>query len=729
MEKKITALCITLIASSLSAEEYHVSPGGLDSNTGSKSAPFKTISAAAAIAQPGDVITVHEGIYRERVNPPRGGTSDEQRITYRAADGEEVVIKGSEVVTGWTRAGNDVWQVVLPNSFFGDFNPFGDLIQGHWFNGRGRKHHTGAVYLNGHWLTEAESKAKVLGEKKNLGKGRKKYLFNVAWMQTVGGDTKQFPAATMLDQSGVQKAPCAEGGECIGFIEEGDWASYDIDFGVSSEHMEFRVASEQFGGQIEVRLDSPDGKLLATCAVPNTRGWQKWRTVKTVIEPSSGKQRVCLVFKAKEERDIGEPKWFAEVDKQNTTIWAQFKGLDPNQELTEVNARQTVFYPKKEGMHYITLSGFTLEHAATPWAPPTTEQIGLVGTHWSKGWIIENNTIRYSACTGITLGKYNDPKDATAKATADAYNNTIEWTVKHGWSKETVGGHIVRNNHIYHCEQAGIVGSLGAIFSTVTGNEIHDINQKGLLGGAEIAGVKFHAPIDSVISRNHIYRCNGTGGGIWLDWMTQGTRVTGNLLHDNSTDFFFEVNHGPLLVDNNIALSRKSIRDWSQGTAFAHNLIAGTLVPRPQGRTTPVHKPHSTEIVKLHNISSGDNRFYHNIFVSGSDLRHYNKYSESTPMRGNVFSPATARLVEKADGTYLDVELGELPAEGSPLVTTDLLGRAKVPDQAFEQRDGTPYRLDTDYFGNPRNPGLPGVGPFAAQQTRGVPIKVWPVGE
>ena len=65
--------------------------------------------------------------------------------------------------------------------------------------------------------------------------------------------------------------------------------------------------------------------------------------------------------------------------------------------------RQTVFYPEKTGINYITVRGFTLEDAATPWAPPTAEQIGLIGTHWSKGWIIENNVIRYSICSGIAL--------------------------------------------------------------------------------------------------------------------------------------------------------------------------------------------------------------------------------------------------------------------------------------------------------------------------------------
>jgi hypothetical protein len=42
---------------------------------------------------------------------------------------------------------------VLPNTFFGDFNPYRDLIRGDWFSPKGREHHTGAVYLNGEWLS------------------------------------------------------------------------------------------------------------------------------------------------------------------------------------------------------------------------------------------------------------------------------------------------------------------------------------------------------------------------------------------------------------------------------------------------------------------------------------------------------------------------------------------------------------------------------------------------
>ena len=81
---------------------YHVSKDGYDNNSGGELAPLKTINRAAALAQAGDTVVVHEGEYREWVTPARGGLNENTRITYTAADGERVVIKGSEIVTDWT---------------------------------------------------------------------------------------------------------------------------------------------------------------------------------------------------------------------------------------------------------------------------------------------------------------------------------------------------------------------------------------------------------------------------------------------------------------------------------------------------------------------------------------------------------------------------------------------------------------------------------------------------
>ena len=97
--------------------------------------------------------------------------------------------------------------------------------------------------------------------------------------------------------------------------------------------------------------------------------------------------------------------WRCEVDERNTTIWANFHKFDPNKELVEITTRHTCFYPSKQGVDYLTVCGFEFSQAATQWGAPTAEQIGMVATHWNKGWIIENNIIHDSKCAGITLGK------------------------------------------------------------------------------------------------------------------------------------------------------------------------------------------------------------------------------------------------------------------------------------------------------------------------------------
>lgn len=157
MKKIAFLLFITLLNLNLFATEYHVAKSGNDENYGSANAPFKTIQAAANIAVAGDVVTVHEGVYREWVNPVNGGTSDVNRIVYRAAPGEKVAIKGSEIIKNWEKVKKGVWKVTLDNKMFGNYNPYKVLIMGDWFLDKDRDHHTGEVYLNGKSLYEITS--------------------------------------------------------------------------------------------------------------------------------------------------------------------------------------------------------------------------------------------------------------------------------------------------------------------------------------------------------------------------------------------------------------------------------------------------------------------------------------------------------------------------------------------------------------------------------------------
>ena len=342
-------------------------------------------------------------------------------------------------------------------------------------------------------------------------------------------------------------------------------------------------------------------------------------------------------------------QWYSEKEGDYTVFYANFQDKDPNKEKVEITVRRRCFFPSKTGVSYITVSGFKIDKAATTWAPPAAFQDGMIGPHWSKGWIIEDCDISLSKCAGICVGKYLDPENEHfftrkhVKSPTQMERDAVCRGQYHGWLKEKIGSHIIRRNHIHHCEQGGIIGRMGGVFSLIEDNHIHHINTMMELGGAEVAGIKMHAAIDVTIRRNHIHHCVM---GIWTDWEAQGTRITQNLLHDNhrpaaakhleggmgSQDIFVEVGHGPTLIDNNILLSDVSFRMATEGFALVHNLIMGPIASIDAGcdgmvegklrqRYTPYHIPHRTEVMGFMTILHGDDRIYNNIFIKKDDYK------------------------------------------------------------------------------------------------------------
>lgn len=108
-----------------------------DNGPGSQERPFRTINKAAQVLQPGERVVIAEGVYRECVRPARGGTGPEAMISYEAAPGAKVVVKGSAVVKDWrpsegwmlgvdqkTRKPVKAWELRLDPSLFHGYNPF-----------------------------------------------------------------------------------------------------------------------------------------------------------------------------------------------------------------------------------------------------------------------------------------------------------------------------------------------------------------------------------------------------------------------------------------------------------------------------------------------------------------------------------------------------------------------------------------------------------------------------
>jgi hypothetical protein len=481
--------------------------------------------------------------------------------------------------------------------------------------------------------------------------------------------------------------------------------------------------------------------------------------------------------------------WYAEVDETVTTIWANFQGADPNAQLVEINVRRSVFMPTEHHLDYITVRGFELAQAASPWAPPTADQPGLIGPNWAKGWIIEDNVIHDAKCSAISLGKEASTGHnfATERLDKPGYQYQLESVFaarQIGWDKEHIGSHVVRRNTIFDCGQNGIVGHLGCVFSTIEDNHIYNIAIKREFYGYEIAGIKLHAAIDVQLTHNRIHDCSL---GIWLDWQTQGTRVARNLLYANSRDLFIEVSHGPYLVEHNIFASPASIELFSQGGAFVGNLVCGTLsLASVMERPTPYHLPHSTQVAGYAAIHGGDDRHIGNIFLGGDpdlaygptqsaelrpahgtaaydahpatledyleqvadptrgDHQRFMDVKQPVYLRRNVYAPGVAgyaaeqnpnvltgavkaEVVEDGDAVYLDAEL---PAEFEQL-SIDVIDGTDLPpvrfaNAHFENRDGTPVVLDVDLIGTGKSRGRGyPAGPLAELSAGVSRIRVW----
>jgi hypothetical protein len=601
-------IILLILAHSLSARQaysiktYYVATTGSDQNPGTFAEPFRTIQKAAFEMKPGDTCLVRSGVYRECIKPPRGGISENHRITYMAYPGETPVIKGSERITNWQSQGNDIWMAELPDSFFGDFNPYqmhiyGDLISKYkmadttiWLE-FGQEYHLGDVYNEG-----------------------------------------------------------------VPFVE----------------------------------------------------------TLK------------------KEEMISSAKTWYTESTQGITRIWAHFDNGNPNEELSEINVRECVFFPELPGLKYITVSGFTLQQAACYWAPPNSFQKGLIGTHFGKSWIIQNCHITDAKCVGICSG--------------NIYG-------RHSLDIEQIGHHIVRNNIIERCGEAGITGLTGFAASLIENNLIQDINYKMQFGGQETAGIKVHMATDLVIKDNIIRRVFAKGNkeatnshfpGIWIDWSNQGIRITGNVVY-SIVDYaiYVEANHGPLLIDNNVIID-SPVGSESERVILAHNLFfnSGLMYMNRETRNPGYYKPHTLEEIDEAFINNIEDRYYNNIFIGkGSDRLHIGfptSFMSSEPQNAKDFRSGYNLYYQEINGQLLDktgianadfqsdfkiqefangLELSFLMDESAfklkcPLVDTTLIGNFSFVDQGMEQHDGSPIIVDLDFFGNKRSTIHPQVGPF-----------------
>jgi alpha-N-arabinofuranosidase len=377
---------------------------------------------------------------------------------------------------------------------------------------------------------------------------------------------------------------------------------------------------------------------------------------------------------------------------ETIVLRANFGDADPNAAQVEVNVRPHGFWPSTPGLGYITVRGFRVMNIASHWAPPVLPQPGAIGTNGGHHWVIENNLVRHGKTVCISIG---NPDGSASQARA--------------------GRHLVRNNILRRCGQAGIAGEAYNHYSTVSGNVIEDINYRLEFGGLETAGIMLRRTLGTVIENNYVRRVRArpgsAGHGIWIGFENRHTRVSGNILSEiEAVSLFFEANrNGPNLVQNNVVLGGRVVSASSRHEAWLHNLFVDCSfewIDQGYGGRAPVN--HQRWLANVF-VESGpeampvrsDLQVYSNLYLAGAQPPAF----ESDARRSEA-NPGF-RLLREGSAVLLEFDWPQAAVQSVPLSTYQAL------DLPLTRPDGTLPDLGRDYFGAQRLQGAP-AGPFAS---------------
>ena len=127
--------------------------------------------------------------------------------------------------------------------------------------------------------------------------GSGKILSKSSHILRVSGSSSGTEAESADYKSGVQTENCSEGGTDVAYIEDGDYIGFkNVDM-TGGESIDLRIGSNGAEASLEVRIDSPDGKLIGKMNVEGTGGWQKWATQNCTISPVDGSHDLYFVFR------------------------------------------------------------------------------------------------------------------------------------------------------------------------------------------------------------------------------------------------------------------------------------------------------------------------------------------------------------------------------------------------------------------------------------------------
>ena len=460
---------------------FHVAMTGSDSSDGSQSRPFRTINQAADLAQAGDTVVVHEGEYREWVRPRRGGLSDQRRITYEAAAGEHVVIKGSEPVTGWEAVERDAC-------------------------GRRR------------CRTRCSARS-TRSRRRSTGTG-----------SSTRARTRRRSISATCTSTGAastRSCPCR---------------------------------------RCRIR------RCVPRCSTTGP-GW-----LDRVRDPEQTRYVWYADGRGRRDDDLGE------LPGRGPERGAGRDQRAPLRLLPDRAPPRLHHGPRlRDGAGRLPLDA-AHRRPARPHRPQLGQGLDHRGQRHPRRQVL-GHLDRQGGVDGPQL---RDRRAATSRATSTSWSRCSRHARSGGTrstSARTSSG-ATRSSTAARTASSATSAASSPRSRTTTSTTSPS---SGSSTATRSAASSCTRPSTWSSAHNRIHDCSL---GTWLDWQTQGTRISRNVYYANNRDLFVEVSHGPYLVEHNVLASAASLELFSQGGAFVNNLVCGTLrFESVMDRATPVPRP------------------------------------------------------------------------------------------------------------------------------------------
>lgn len=308
-------------------------------------------------------------------------------------------------------------------------------------------------------------------------------------------------AENFSSQFGIVAEDCTEGGQNIGYIENGDYVMFrKVDFEDGARSFTVRIASAGAGGNIELYLDRLSGKPVATIPISGTGNWQRYVDVTSNISLITGTHNLYLKFTGGESylynvNNFVFSKESIPINGRLIKNLLVYDTLSPSDwKISDGAAVGSLIFADRETVTYATLAN-ELQGAET-----------ILTACDSKG-LTDEKVITFEAGADITVYVAPDARVATVPSWLSSWEKAnLDITGSNGvifvpYKKTFKAGELVTiggNGQSSGCvnyallvkEASGVTTTTTATTTTIPAAVIGDVNADGALSVLDIVAMQ-----------------------------------------------------------------------------------------------------------------------------------------------------------------------------------------------------------------------------------------------